>query len=149
MALSAWFWVAATVAVFATYAFVAYRAVEGRITIGELLLYYQAFQRGQVTHVPSERTPGRRVEEAPQRAAEASERPSGADEVVRALTVAEPEGFIRTFVDEGPLMAQLLSEAAARGIRPEYIGKKRSPVPPRRMAHWQVRSSCSQAHCRQ
>jgi LuxR family maltose regulon positive regulatory protein len=40
-----------------------------------------------------------------------------------ALVMAEPGGFVRTFVDEGPLMAQLLSEAAARGIRPEYIGK--------------------------
>jgi LuxR family maltose regulon positive regulatory protein len=40
----------------------------------------------------------------------------------RALTLAEPEGYVRTFVDEGPLMAQLLREAAARGIMPAYIG---------------------------
>jgi LuxR family maltose regulon positive regulatory protein len=37
-----------------------------------------------------------------------------------ALVLAEPGGFIRLFVDEGPPMARLLSEAAARGIAPEY-----------------------------
>ena len=41
----------------------------------------------------------------------------------RALTLAEPEGFIRIFVDEGRPMAQLLSEAAARGIMPDYTAK--------------------------
>ena len=38
----------------------------------------------------------------------------------RALTLAEPEGYVRMFVDEGPPMAQLLHEAAARGIMPTY-----------------------------
>ncbi|MCI0419080.1 MAG: LuxR C-terminal-related transcriptional regulator [Acidobacteria bacterium] len=40
-----------------------------------------------------------------------------------ALALAEPGGFIRLFVDEGPPMAQLLSEAAAQGIMPDYAGK--------------------------
>jgi LuxR family maltose regulon positive regulatory protein len=40
-----------------------------------------------------------------------------------ALSLAEPGGFIRIFVDEGPPMAQLLSETAARGIMPGYCGK--------------------------
>jgi LuxR family maltose regulon positive regulatory protein len=40
-----------------------------------------------------------------------------------ALTLAEPGGFIRLFVDEGEQMAQLLSEAAAQGIRPDYARK--------------------------
>jgi LuxR family maltose regulon positive regulatory protein len=40
-----------------------------------------------------------------------------------ALTLAEPGGFIRIFVDEGVPMAQLLSEAAAHGIMPDYIAK--------------------------
>lgn len=40
-----------------------------------------------------------------------------------ALVLAEPGGFIRIFVDEGVPMARLLSEAAAQGIRPDYIGK--------------------------
>ena len=40
-----------------------------------------------------------------------------------ALTLAEPEGYVRMFLDEGPPMAQLLREAAARRIRPDYTGK--------------------------
>jgi LuxR family maltose regulon positive regulatory protein len=40
-----------------------------------------------------------------------------------ALSLAEPDGFIRVFVDEGLPMAQLLSETAARGIMPDYCGK--------------------------
>ena len=40
-----------------------------------------------------------------------------------ALALAEPGGFIRLFVDEGLPMAQLMSEAAARGIMPDYTGK--------------------------
>ena len=34
----------------------------------------------------------------------------------RALTLAEPEGYVRIFVDEGPPMATLLREAAKHGI---------------------------------
>ncbi len=40
-----------------------------------------------------------------------------------ALTLAEPEGYVRIFVDEGTPMAQLLSEAAAQGIMPDYTGR--------------------------
>ena len=40
-----------------------------------------------------------------------------------ALTLAKPGGFIRLFVDEGPPMAHLLSEVAARGMMPDYTGK--------------------------
>ena len=40
-----------------------------------------------------------------------------------ALALAEPGGFIRIFVDEGLPMAQLLSEAAAQGIMPGYVGE--------------------------
>jgi len=39
----------------------------------------------------------------------------------RALSLAEPEGFVRTFVDEGAPMATLLQRAAARGIVPQYV----------------------------
>ncbi len=40
-----------------------------------------------------------------------------------ALGLAEPDGFVRTFIDEGPAMAQLLSEAATHGMRPDYTTK--------------------------
>ena len=40
-----------------------------------------------------------------------------------ALALAEPGGFIRIFVDEGSPMAQLLSEAAARGLMADYMSK--------------------------
>jgi LuxR family maltose regulon positive regulatory protein len=39
----------------------------------------------------------------------------------RALTLAEPEGYIRMFVDEGPPMTVLLQEAAKHGIAPNYV----------------------------
>ncbi len=41
----------------------------------------------------------------------------------KVLTLTEPEGFIRIFVDEGLPMFRLLSETASRGIMPEYIGR--------------------------
>ena len=40
-----------------------------------------------------------------------------------ALALAEPEGYVRMFVDEGPPMAQLLLKAAVSGIMPDYTGK--------------------------
>jgi LuxR family maltose regulon positive regulatory protein len=40
-----------------------------------------------------------------------------------ALALAEPEGYVRMFLDEGPSMMQLLREASARNIMPDYIGK--------------------------
>jgi len=39
------------------------------------------------------------------------------------LARAEPEGFIRLFLDEGVRMAELLSAAAAQGIYPDYVNK--------------------------
>jgi LuxR family maltose regulon positive regulatory protein len=41
----------------------------------------------------------------------------------RALTLAEPEGYARMFLDEGSDMIQLLREAAACGILPGYTGR--------------------------
>ena len=41
----------------------------------------------------------------------------------RALTLAEPEGYVRIFLDEGSPMAGLLREAAAQRILPYYTGR--------------------------
>ena len=41
----------------------------------------------------------------------------------RALKLAEPQGYVRMFVDEGAPLARLLAEALARGIRREYVSK--------------------------
>ena len=38
----------------------------------------------------------------------------------RALALAEPEGYVRIFVDEGAPMAVLLQAAARQGIAPDY-----------------------------
>ncbi len=51
------------------------------------------------------------------------------DALERALTLAEPEGFVRTFVDEGPPMARLLYEALAREIAPEYARRLLAAFP--------------------
>jgi LuxR family maltose regulon positive regulatory protein len=40
-----------------------------------------------------------------------------------ALSLAEPEGYIRIFVDEGAPMAALLQLAATKGFAPNYIDK--------------------------
>jgi LuxR family maltose regulon positive regulatory protein len=54
------------------------------------------------------------------------------ESLTRALSLAEPEGYVRTFVDEGEPMAKLLSDmrlsvardhGAAARISPEYVGK--------------------------
>ena len=41
----------------------------------------------------------------------------------RALTLAEPEGYVRVFVDEGMPVAELLRAAVRQGIMPDYTGK--------------------------
>ena len=40
-----------------------------------------------------------------------------------ALTLAQPEGYVRTFVDKGEPMAALLREAASQGIATDYVDK--------------------------
>jgi LuxR family maltose regulon positive regulatory protein len=42
--------------------------------------------------------------------------------LAQALTLAEPGGYVRVFVDEGAPIGELLRRAAARGIRPNYAG---------------------------
>jgi len=41
----------------------------------------------------------------------------------RALSLAEPEGYVRVFVGEGAPMGELLRQAAARGIALDYVNK--------------------------
>jgi LuxR family maltose regulon positive regulatory protein len=41
----------------------------------------------------------------------------------QVLSLAEPEGYVRVFANEGPAMAALLREAAARGIATGYVNK--------------------------
>ncbi len=42
--------------------------------------------------------------------------------IAEALLRAEPEGYIRMFLDEGPPMAALIQQAGMRGITPDYTG---------------------------
>lgn len=44
----------------------------------------------------------------------------------QALALAEPEGFVRIFVDEGPPLAHLLDNALARGLAPSYVRRLRA-----------------------
>jgi LuxR family maltose regulon positive regulatory protein len=41
----------------------------------------------------------------------------------QALALAEPGGFVRLFVDEGPAMARLLSRAGAPSVNADYLSK--------------------------
>jgi LuxR family maltose regulon positive regulatory protein len=43
------------------------------------------------------------------------------ERLAQALSLAEPEGYIRLFVDEGEPMVALLRQAYARGIAPGYV----------------------------
>jgi LuxR family maltose regulon positive regulatory protein len=47
----------------------------------------------------------------------------------RALKLAEPLGYIRILMDEGPPMARLLSEALSRGIAPDYVRRLLAAFP--------------------
>jgi LuxR family maltose regulon positive regulatory protein len=47
----------------------------------------------------------------------------------KALSIGEPEGYIRIFVDEGPPMAHLLYEALSRGIAPDYVRRLLTAFP--------------------
>lgn len=51
----------------------------------------------------------------------AGDLPRALDVLARALTIAEPEGYVRLFVDEGPPMASLLRTCAAHGGVPAYV----------------------------
>src|SRR3712207_6468216 len=47
----------------------------------------------------------------------------------RALTLAEPEGYVRVFVDEGMPMARLLYEALSRGVARKFTRRLLAAFP--------------------
>ena len=59
----------------------------------------------------------------------------------RALTLAEPEGYVRTFVDLGLPMRELLHLAAGRGMAPAYVSTLLAAFPTRPLPSRDVRPS--------
>jgi len=53
----------------------------------------------------------------------ASEMDAAIDTLARALSLAAPEGYHRTFIDQGEQIAQLIYQAALRGIYPEFCNQ--------------------------
>ncbi|MBW2367169.1 MAG: hypothetical protein JRH15_04720 [Deltaproteobacteria bacterium] len=51
------------------------------------------------------------------------EKTAAVSELEKALDLAEPGGFIRLFLDEGPPMLTLLKRAGSQGIQLDYIGR--------------------------
>ena len=49
--------------------------------------------------------------------------PAALTSLERALKLAEPEGYVRVFVDEGATMATLLRKAAASKMMPDYTAE--------------------------
>jgi LuxR family maltose regulon positive regulatory protein len=49
--------------------------------------------------------------------------PQALDALERALSLAEPEGYVRIFLDHGPAMAELLRVAGSRGVMRPYVSR--------------------------
>jgi ATP/maltotriose-dependent transcriptional regulator MalT len=47
----------------------------------------------------------------------------------KALSIGEPEGYVRIFVDEGSPMASLLYKALSRGVAPDYVRRLLAAFP--------------------
>jgi LuxR family transcriptional regulator, maltose regulon positive regulatory protein len=107
------------------------------VTLARVLLAQSRAQRGEASIADAARLLQRLLQ-----AAEAGERTGTAIEILvlqalthhargnvpgalvaleRALTLAEPEGYVRVFVGEGPPMASLLRAAAKQGIALSYV----------------------------
>jgi LuxR family maltose regulon positive regulatory protein len=54
--------------------------------------------------------------------------PAALTALARALTLAEPEGYVRIFLDEGAEMATLLRQTLANGILPDYVSELLSAI---------------------
>ncbi len=57
------------------------------------------------------------------RLSQSGEVPAALAVLENTLRLAEPEGYVRLFVDEGRPMAEMLYEAAAQAIAPSYCGR--------------------------
>jgi LuxR family maltose regulon positive regulatory protein len=55
--------------------------------------------------------------------AQRSDHAGAVDSLEQALALAEPEGYVRTFIGEGEGMANLLAEVAARGTARQYAAR--------------------------
>jgi LuxR family maltose regulon positive regulatory protein len=51
------------------------------------------------------------------------------DSLGRSLTLAEPQGYVRLFIDEGPPMAKLLNFSISQNIAPDYASKLLAAFP--------------------
>jgi LuxR family maltose regulon positive regulatory protein len=61
---------------------------------------------------------------------QALERPkAGLEYLRRAIELAEPRGFRRVFLDEGPVLIPLLQELARRGVAPAFISHLLAAIP--------------------
>jgi LuxR family maltose regulon positive regulatory protein len=49
--------------------------------------------------------------------------PKALNALERALSLGQPEGYLRIFVDEGPSMYELLRHAGSKGIESHYVAK--------------------------
>jgi LuxR family maltose regulon positive regulatory protein len=62
--------------------------------------------------------------------------PAALGPLSRALALAEPEGYVRMFVDEGAPMMKLLQEVLARGMIPGYVEKLLAAFPRTKDRGW-------------
>jgi LuxR family maltose regulon positive regulatory protein len=61
------------------------------------------------------------------------EGPLAVNTLQTALKMAEPEGYLHTFIDAGQPMAALLYQALEEGVMPDYIGRLLSVFPAHEM----------------
>lgn len=50
--------------------------------------------------------------------------------IQRALILAEPEGYVRLFIEEGQPMRQLLAASLAHGVAPDYVTRLMQAIDP-------------------
>ncbi len=99
--------------------------------------------RGQTEPAPALLTPLRQAAEQEQRTGQVIEililqalaeqarnkLPRAISLLARCLSLAEPENYVRLFVDEGAPMAELLRRTRAKGINPPYVDRLLAAYP--------------------